>query len=163
VAEAWVINASPVILLAKVGLITHVPPLAEPLVIPEPVAEEIRQSRSVDAAVAWINGPGRQFVRPAVVELSELRGTEIGLGERAVISWAAANHGFIAVVDDHGARVGAQRLGVPVLGTVGVILGMKKAGFIREVKAHLIEIRRIGGYIGNALFREALHRAGEQE
>ena len=33
-AEAWVINASPLILLAKIGLIAKVPALAEPLVVP---------------------------------------------------------------------------------------------------------------------------------
>jgi predicted nucleic acid-binding protein len=49
-----------------------------------------------------------------------------------------------------------------VIGTVGVILEMKRARLIAEVKPHLVEIRLVGGYISDALFRDALHRAGEQ-
>jgi predicted nucleic acid-binding protein len=161
VAESWVINASPVILLAKAGLIDYVPSLAQPLVIPEPVAEEIRQCRSIDLAVTWINGAGQRFIQTAVKELAALVDSDIGPGERSVISWAAANPNFVAVLDDYGARVVAQRLGVRLLGTVGVILELKKAGLIGEVKSHLLEIQRVGGFIGDELFREALRRAGE--
>jgi hypothetical protein len=37
VSESWVINASPVILLAKAGLMERVSSLAETFVVPEPV------------------------------------------------------------------------------------------------------------------------------
>ena len=124
-SESWVINASPVILLAKAGLIKLVPSLAENFVVPEPVVEEILKVRG-DAAANWLNDAGKQFIRPAVRELEELSGSEIGLGERAVISWAAVNRGFVAVLDDREARVIAQRLGVGVVGTVGVVLRLKK-------------------------------------
>ena len=162
-SEDWVINTSPVILLAKVALIQYLPSVAQSLVIPEPVAAEIRQCREVDAAVKWIQGNGKQFVRPAVKELAELSGADIGLGERSVIFWAAANPGFVAVLDDSEARSAARRLGVRVLGTVGVVLVLKSRGLIGEVKPRLVEIRRVGGYISDGLFREALRSAGEQE
>jgi predicted nucleic acid-binding protein len=161
VSKPWVINASPVILLSKAGLIHHVPLVAQPLVIPEPVAAEIRQCREVDLAVKWIEGDGKQFVRPPENEPGDLIYTGIGPGERAVISWAAANSGFTAVLDDSEARLVARRLGVPVLGTVGVVLDLKLAGLIPEIKSHLMEIRRVGGYMSDALFNEALRRAGE--
>ena len=51
---------------------------------------------------------------------------------------------------------------VLILGTVGVVLRLKKAGLISEVKPHLLKIKSEGGYIGDELFREALLRAGEQ-
>jgi predicted nucleic acid-binding protein len=161
VSKPWVINASPVILLSKAGLIHHVPAVAEPLVIPAPVALEIHQCREVDAAVRWIEGVGKQFIQPPAKELAELAQAVIGPGERAVISWAAANPGFIAVLDDSEARLLARRCGVPVLGTVGVVLDLKAAALIPEIKTYLMEIRRVGGYMSDALFNEALHRAGE--
>jgi hypothetical protein len=40
-SEAWVINASPVILLAKAGLMECVSSLAETFVVPKPVADEL--------------------------------------------------------------------------------------------------------------------------
>jgi len=115
----------------------------------------------MDLAVTWINGAGQRFIRPAVKESASLADSDIGPGERSVISWAAAHPNFVAVLDDHGARLAAQRLGVRRLGTVGVVLELKKAGLISEAKSHLLEIQRVGGFIGHELFREALRRAGE--
>lgn len=160
-SESWVINASPVILLAKAGLMERVSLLADPFVIPQPVADEILGVRGEDAAARWLKEMGKPFIRPAVAELTELSGSEIGSGERSVISWAAAHRGFIAVLDDHEARVIAQRLGVRILGTVGVVLRLKQAGLISEAKPHLLHIKKVGGYIGDELLREALRRAGE--
>lgn len=160
-AESWIINASPVILLAKAGLIHQVPVLAQPLVIPEPVAVEIQSCRTLDAAVAWMNQMGRTFVRTSAPELAELHASRIGSGERAVLSWAVANPGFVAVMDDAEARALAARHGVPLLGTVGVVLKLKRARLIEAVKPHLLEIRKAGGFIGDKLLREALLIAGE--
>jgi predicted nucleic acid-binding protein len=78
-----------------------------------------------------------------------------------VISWAAANPGFVAVLDDSEARIAARRAGIRVIGTVSVILELKRASLIPEIKPHLLEIRRVGGYISDELFQEALRRAGE--
>jgi predicted nucleic acid-binding protein len=161
VSESWVINASPVILIAKVGLMDCVPALPETLVIPQPVVVEILSIHN-DAAALWLNGAGKKFIRPAVAELTDLAGSEIGAGERSVISWAAAHRGFIAVLDDREARNIAQRLGIKILGTVGVVLRLKRAGLISEVKSHLVKIRTAGGFISDELFREALRTAGEQ-
>lgn len=99
-ADSWVINASPVILLAKVGLISFVPLLAQRLVVPEPVAGEILAGGRTDEAAAWIEGEGRKFIGPAASELESLREARIGEGEKAVIAWAVAHPGFIAVLDD---------------------------------------------------------------
>ena len=66
-SESWVINASPVLLLAKAGLIEHVPSLAAEFVVPQPVVEEILKIRG-DAAARWLNDAGKQFIRPAVRE-----------------------------------------------------------------------------------------------
>jgi predicted nucleic acid-binding protein len=55
----------------------------------------------------------------------------------------------------------AQRLGVKVLGTVGVVLRLKQAGVIPEAKTALLTIRNAGGYVSDALLREALQRVGE--
>jgi uncharacterized protein len=161
VSDSWVINASPVILLAKAGLMERVSLLPATFVVPEPVVAEIAGARHDDAAARWLNGAGRQFVRPAVAEAPALAGSEIGSGERAVISWAVVHAGFIAVLDDREARIIAQRLGIRVLGTVGVVLRLKLAGQISDVKPHLVKIREAGGFVSDALFRDVLRRAGE--
>jgi len=161
VPESWVINASPVILLAKVGLIQYVPTLVEHLVVPQAVADEVLSVRHRDAAADWLRAAGQKFIRPPVAELKQLSAAGIGAGERAVISFAAANSGFIAVMDDIEAREIACRLGIKTLGTVGVVLRLKKAGLISEAKSYLQQIRKVGGYMSDELFREALRQVGE--
>jgi hypothetical protein len=52
-SEPRVINALPVILLAKAGLMECVSSLAETFVVPEPVADEIFSVRGEDAAARW--------------------------------------------------------------------------------------------------------------
>jgi predicted nucleic acid-binding protein len=93
--------------------------------------------------------------------LPALSSSGIGAGERAVISWAAANRDFTAILDDHEARIAAQRLGIKMLGTVGVVLRFKHAGLIPEAKIALLKIRSSGGFMSDALLHEALRRAGE--
>jgi predicted nucleic acid-binding protein len=161
VAESWVINASPTILLAKAGLIELVPRLTMRCVIPQPVVSEILNVRGQDAAANWLKQSGKTFIEPAVAELSSLAQSDIGPGERAVISWAAAHPGFVAVLDDLEARMIAHKLGIPLIGTVGVVLRLKKAGLISEAKPHLQNIRAAGGYIGDELFNAALKQVGE--
>jgi predicted nucleic acid-binding protein len=162
VPESWVINASPVILLAKVGLIQHVSQLIQTLVIPQPVVTEIFGFRDRDAAAIWLEKAGQKFVQPPVMELKQLSSAGIGAGERAVISFAAANSGFIAVLDDLEARMIARRFEIKTLGTVGVVLRLKKAGLISEAKSYLQHIRKVGGYMSDELFREALRQVDEQ-
>jgi predicted nucleic acid-binding protein len=161
VPESWVINASPVILLAKAELIQYVPQLVQMLIVPQPVAAEIIGYRGKDAAAIWLEKSGREFIKPAITELKQLSSSGIGSGERAVISFAAANVGFVAVLDDLEARAIARNLGIKTLGTVGVVLRLKKAGLIPEVRSSLQQIRKIGGYMSDELFREALKQAGE--
>lgn len=160
-AEAWVINASPVILLAKVGLIDFLPRVANPLIVPEPVAEEIRRGPPGDAGACWLTGKGQEFIHPPVPETRALSQSAIGAGERSVIAWALARPEFVAILDDRAARLQARQLGVPVIGTAGVLLRLKAAGLIERVESYLAEIRRAGGHVGDELRAEILRRAGE--
>jgi predicted nucleic acid-binding protein len=161
VSDAWVINASPIILLAKVGLIDRLPRVANPLVVPEAVAAEILRGPSTDPALLWLNAAGREFVRLPVPLPPALSQSAIGPGERAVIAWSLAYPAFIAVLDDRAARIQARQMGVVAIGTAGVLLRLKAAGLIERVNPHLAEIRRVGGHIIDELVSEILLRAGE--
>ena len=160
--EHWVINTSPTILLAKVGLVEFVPQLVTELVIPEPVASEILTAAKGDAAAVWLQGAGKIFIKPAVADLPSLSDWKIGPGERSVISWAATHADYMAVLDDLEARFIAQRLGIKIIGTIGIVLRLKRHGLISEAKPHLKKIREVGGYISEELFHEALRQVGEK-
>lgn len=61
--ERWVVNASPVILLAKAGVIHLLPSLCDNLVIPAGVVGEVEKGDAADAGRAWLKGGGSQFIQ----------------------------------------------------------------------------------------------------
>ena len=63
-AERWVANASPVILLAKAEVVRFLPQLCDELVIPAGVVGEVQSARITDAASTWLHSEGQRFLRP---------------------------------------------------------------------------------------------------
>lgn len=85
----------------------------------------------------------------------------MGRGETDVISWAYLNPGYEAILDDRLARNCAASLGIPVRGTVGVILLAKQEGLLSEVKPLLSRLMESGFRIGPELLQEAYELAEE--
>ena len=84
--EAWVINASPIILYARIGRLDVIEQLAPKIFVPNKVIEEIRDGISKDIsasmAVDWATRYGLQDIQvPTSVEH-----WDIGPGESQVIS-----------------------------------------------------------------------------
>ena len=84
-----------------------------------------------------------------------------GAGEAEVISWALQNPGFIAVLDDRAARLLATGLGVPVFGSLRVIVRAKERGLIPLARPALEKLRGAGAYVSDALIDRAIVLAGE--
>lgn len=160
-AERWVINASPVILLAKAEVIQFLPGLCDELVIPAGVVEEVRNVRITDAGGQWLAAEGKRFVRPSPTIHSALARWRGGLGEAEVISWALEYPGFTALLDDRRARTLAVRNGVRVLGSLRVVVIAKERGFIANARPALEKLRGAGAYVTDELIDRAITMAGE--
>ena len=65
----WVVNASPLIVLGKLSRLSMLGDLAESIVIPEAVVQEIGQGPENDPAKLWLSGDGRDL--EAVRRLAE--------------------------------------------------------------------------------------------
>jgi predicted nucleic acid-binding protein len=161
VADRWVINASPVILLAKAEVIRFLPLLCDELVIPAGVVGEVQNIRITDVASAWLAGEGVKFIRPSPEIHPALANWRGGNGEAEVISWALRNHGFKAILDDRRARTLAERNGVVVLGSLRVIVIAKERGLISAAKPSLDKLRGVGAYVSDELIDRAIAMAGE--
>ena len=160
-AERWVVNASPVILLGKAGVIHLLPDLCDELVVPAGVVAEVKSGRMADAGRAWLDGDGGRFVQaapPLHVALSSWNG---GAGEAEGISWALAHPGFVAVLDDRAARRLAASQGVPLLGSLRVIVKAKERGLIPLARPALEKLRGSGAYVSDELIERAIALAGE--
>ncbi len=124
-AEVWIVNASPLISLARIGHVHLLAALAADVVVPEGVVTEV--GRGPQALGTGDLGVHR------VVRLGEMHPTvaawDLGLGEGEVLSWTAATPGGRAILDDGAARQCAAALGVAVRGTLGVRLGGEAGGY----------------------------------
>ena len=65
------------------------------------------------------------------------------------------------IVDDLQARKVAQRLGLQITGTVGILITAKKRGIIDSVKGTIDSLEFVGFYVGASLKAQALQMAGE--
>ena len=157
----WVVNASPIILLAKVGLIDLLQQLGSPVVIPEAAVLEIRRRGSADTAVQAL-GRAKWLVTidPGPIP-AKVSAFGLGAGETAVLAHALANSGSGAVVDDQAARSAAAAMGIPHQGTLSVLIAAKAQGLIPAARPVLEKLRQQGMYLSDQVMNQALLQVGE--
>jgi len=97
-----------------------------------------------DPARTWLEGGAQVVVREANAVPPAVAAWDLGLGESHVLAWAHANRQYEAILDDQAARKCAQSLGVPVRGTIGVLLLAKKEGRISQVRPLLDALTAAG-------------------
>lgn len=67
----------------------------------------------------------------------------------------------LVILDDNAAKKTARYLGLPVTGTLGVLVKAKRMGIIEEVRPLLAEMRKNGFYLSSTVERMVLEQAGE--
>ena len=77
------------------------------------------------------------------------------------MTWAYAHPGAESICDDLAARRCAATLGIPVRGTVALVLGAKKRGMISQARPLLDRFRREGMYLSDEVMNAALKKVGE--
>lgn len=156
-------NTSPIINLACIDRLDLLPALFGEIVIPDAVFHEV--------AVAVPNAPGASDVQIALWIHRRLVANqpliaslclELDLGEAEAIACAVEANAKLLLIDERRGRLVAQRLGVPVMGLVGVLLLARKQGLIESIRPSLDDLRRVAGFwISDALYHRALCDAGE--
>jgi predicted nucleic acid-binding protein len=159
VSDIWVVNASPVIALAKAERIDLLERSCRELLVPEAVVAEILAGPPSDPARHAIQGGWGQTVAcphipPRLLEWG------LGTGETAVLALAAERR-LTAVLDDAAARTCAKALGIDVIGTLGVVLRAKKKAIIPSAADVLKALRTAGLYLNDDVVRAALEGIGE--
>lgn len=94
-----------------------------------------------------------------IPELTSARG--LGLGESEAISLAIVSHARLILLDDKLGRREAQRLSLPVAGTLAVLLRAKRAQLIPAVGPIVDLMIAQGRHISRELRDQLLRDAGE--
>jgi len=161
VPNPLVVNASPLIILAKTGFLDLMRAIGDPIHVPSAVAQEIQRAGPNDPAsqaiaqLAWLSivDPGQP---PASLQQFGLHA-----GEEAVLAWALANPGTEALLDDQAARRCARVLGIPHRGCLGLVIVARQLGIIPAARPVLDLLRQAGLRLSDRIANQTLALVGE--
>lgn len=158
-----VADTTPLSELAKVGRLELLRDIFGTVIIPQEVYNEVTvgnypAARLVPVA-SWIE------VQPVgsieMVQAVQVQ-TDLDLGECAAIVLAQELKADQLLIDDLDARKLAKSIGLPLIGTVGVLLLAKENGLIFSVKDVMDELIANGMWISQRLYVEVLAIALEK-
>lgn len=155
-------NAGPLIALARIGRLDLLPILFGEVWIPEAVRREVavlgrdRPGAAEVNRADWLHA--EQVRHPVAVELLRER---LGAGESEAIVLAVQERADLLLIDEARGRRVAESRGLPVLGTVGLLVVAKGHGLVPSVRAILDELEAAGFRMGTDLREQVLRLAGE--
>lgn len=157
-------EASPIIAFSTMGYLEVFRFLYKQIVLPEIVCQEITVAGKDQPgiyevwAADWIDI--RSVNNHLLVRALE---TDLDSGEAEAIATALDSKGHLLLVNERRARAVAKRMGIDIIGIMGVLVEAKKCGLIRTLKPVLDElILGVGFGIRRELYEHMLHFAGEK-
>lgn len=147
--EPAVLDSTCLISLERVGRLELLPKLFDPIVAPPEVGRE----SGFSAPWLRIEPPNNPDVVTALKML-------VDNGEAEAIALATERQHRI-VLDDRRARDLAHRMGLKVIGTVGILVRAKRVGLLTWISPVLNELMEKGFRLSEDLKWEALRLAGE--
>jgi hypothetical protein len=90
--------------------------------------------------------------------------SELDDGEAEAIALARERNANVVLLDERDARETAKRLGLRVLGTVGLLMWGRREGMVQSLKSTLTDLQDEGNFrLSRSLFEFALRQVGEME
>lgn len=154
--EAPAVNTSPLVFLSRSGMLELLRLANRRVVIPRTVMEEIAVRGPDDVTVKAVETTEWLSVVETPAVPDRVREWNLGKGESAVLTWALMNPGTEIIIDDLAARRCATTLGIPVRGTIGLVLKAKRAGVISAARPAIEQLRRSGLYLSKRVVDEVL-------
>ena len=159
-----VTNSTPLIELSKINRLELLREVYGSIIIPTEVYTEV--------VIDGVGKPGAAEVKAAewifcqaVIDGNQVKRlrslTHLDLGECGAIALAEEIDAQRVIIDDCAAREIAIARGLPVVGTVGVLIVAKARHLIPAVKPILDTLRSHGARISDKLYRQALTTTGE--
>jgi predicted nucleic acid-binding protein len=157
-------NTTPLIGLASIKRFSLLQQLFGEIHIPQAVFNEAVTARSEKegakkevSSAAWIRTISIQD-RLAVEELLD----ELDLGEAETIVLGHEINADLILMDEKKGRRKLNQLGMPKIGTVGILLKAKQVGLVATIREDLMDLREKGFSISQLVIDAVLEEAGER-
>ena len=151
-------NTTPFINLIGIGQLDLLPSLYGSVTIPSEVRDEYTAGRSATDpnldTFSWLhNVPD--------VRASASLPVQLGAGEASALSFAQALNARAVLLDEAFGRRLARQMGLPVVGTLGILLAAKQVGLLAAVQPMIDAMIQQGRHVSPKLRAQVLRAAGE--
>ncbi len=156
-------NTSPLQYLHQLGLLRILSEMAGRIVVPPAVVAEL--SAGIAKGLNVPNVSGLDWVEVRLPSSAHATGlvTDLGAGETQVLALALESRQSIALLDDSLARRVASALGIPVQGTLGLLLDAKKKRLVESIAPLLDQLQSLGFRLDPHTRAVVMRLAGEAE
>jgi predicted nucleic acid-binding protein len=157
-------DASPIISLSAVAQLDLLERLYGRVLIPEAVNQEILRGGPGRPGSAEIRERAWMKILPVQNQvLSRALEGELDWGEAEAIVLAVETKADLLLMDERRGRLAAIRLGVKVVGTLGVLIEAKQKGLLTAVAPILNDLLgKAGLRVSPELYRQVIETAGER-
>lgn len=156
-----IVNSTPLIILCNIGKLEILKELYGEIMIPQAVYAEVTAKKDSACqqivSADWIHVEQIQDQSDKMMYKSRLHEGEV----EVMILAQESKKADLVVIDDNAVKKTAKYLGLPVTGTMGVLLKAKKRGVVKEIRPILESMKERGFYISGEIERLVLEQAEE--
>lgn len=156
-------NSSPLVALSAIGQAELLADLYGRVVVPDAVWNEVveqgagKPGAALLASANWLH---RQHVNDTTLVLALQE--QLGRGEAEAIALGLELSADLVLMDERLGRRTAQRLGLRVVGVMGILVEGKRRGRVPAIRPLLERLRDVAGFrVGPALVARVLADEGE--
>ena len=156
-------DASPLIAFGSIDKLSVLFKLFGKVIIPEIVASECLVDKTRPGAIAIDKAINDKLIQvhSAVITATDNVYAILDQGEAAAIALAHSLN-LPLIIDEKLGRGVAKKLGVKIIGTIGVLLLAKQKKMVKVIKPILLQLKNGRYFLSDALIKEALKRAKEK-
>ncbi len=156
-------DTSPVSNLLIIGELDILSQLFGEIIIPPKVFEEIQKLENFDIDIKEIrNSNWIKIVIPSDIRLVQELNENLDEGESEAIALAKELNAEFILIDEKQGRKVAERLGITVIGLLGILLKAKEKRAVERVMPLLDALRKDAGFwISDVLYHDILMQANE--
>jgi len=158
-SKVVIADTGPIIAFARLKQLALLPKIFEHIYITDAVVAECLAGRDVDEIARIRVAIDNEFECVSAPDYSDFL-FEIDEGEASAIS-TAVERGCGLLIDDKAGRKLAGNLGVPVIGTLGVLVICRRKQLIPGIRPLIDELVTSGYFLGDNIVAAALAACGE--